>query len=87
MSGKPARGLINRYIKEVEALDTEILPYPLQYSLSSPLRRAATEKENPDFLAMWSGQGVGMLKEMTSAELMRNLIEETKKITQQLTAQ
>jgi nitronate monooxygenase len=84
MSGKPARGIRNRYIDEVEALDTQILPYPLQYSLSGALRKAATEQDNPDFLALWSGQGVGMIKEMTAAALMDYLVEETKALAQKM---
>ena len=81
ISGKPARGLRNRYVNEVENLNEKLLPYPLQYSLSGALRKAATEQDNPDFLAMWSGQGVGMIKEMTAAELMEHLIVETKALT------
>lgn len=74
LSGKPARGIRNRYITELEALDETMLPYPLQYSLSASLRASAQEQNNPDFLAMWSGQGIGLLKTTTTAELMAELV-------------
>lgn len=84
MSGKPARGIRNRYISELEALDEPMLPYPLQYALSGPLRRAAIEQGNPDFQAMWSGQGVGLIREMPAAELVRGLIDEAEALRRTL---
>ena len=84
MSGKPARGIRNRYITEVEALDGHLLPYPLQYSLSRKLRQEAAKTDNTDFLSMWSGQGVGLLQELPAAELMHKLIAETKALAQSI---
>lgn len=84
MSGKPARGLRNRYITEVEALDEDLLPYPLQYSISGPIRQKALGQDNPDFHAMWSGQGVGLLKEMSASDLLDQLIRETEALTRQM---
>ena len=84
MSGKPARGIRNRYITELEAMDEPLLPYPLQYALSGPLRRESTKQGNTDFLSMWSGQGVGLIKEMSAAELVISLMSETDKLTKSL---
>ncbi len=47
ISGKPARGLNNRYISEMEALDEPLLPYSLQYSISGLLRKKAMDLGNP----------------------------------------
>ena len=77
MSGKPARGLTNRYIQDMEALEGAPMPYPLQYALSGAIRKKAAEQGNSDFLAMWSGQGVGMLRELPAAELLKALVTET----------
>lgn len=76
ISGKPARGLRNRYITEVESLEENLLPYPLHYSMSGPLRSAATKAGNPDFLGMWSGQGVGLFRSMPAAEFINTLNKE-----------
>ena len=84
MSGKPARGLSNRYIEDMEALKEGTMPYPLQYALSSAIRRKAVEQGNPDFLAMWSGQGVGMLKELSAADLLKALVTETQALLKEL---
>ncbi|MGD2139751.1 MAG: nitronate monooxygenase [Burkholderiales bacterium] len=74
-SGRPARGIRNRYIEEVEALDEDLLPYPAQYSVSRVLRKSAAERNDPDFMAMWAGQGVGLISDLTADELMRELID------------
>ena len=71
VSGKPARGIRNRYINENEALGEPLLPYPQQYSLSGKLRKAAAQADNPDFLAMWSGQGVGMIQRGGAGQLIQ----------------
>ena len=77
ISGKPARGLANRYIQDMEALEDGPMPYPLQYALSGAIRQKAAQQGNSDFLAMWSGQGVGMLREMSAADLLKALVLET----------
>lgn len=84
MSGKPARGLRNRYISEMESLDEPLLPYSLQYSVSAPLRKKAMDQGNADFPTMWSGQGVQMLREMPAAELVESLVRESEELLSQL---
>ncbi len=84
ISGKPARGLFNRYIEDMEALKAGPMPYPLQYALSGAIRRKAVEQGNPDFLAMWSGQGVGMLRELSAADLLSALVSETQALLLQM---
>lgn len=80
LSGKPARGLRNRYISEVEALNEPLLPYPAQYSISRELRKAATERGDSRFIAMWSGQGVGLIKQQPAAELVNRLVSEAQEL-------
>jgi len=84
LSGKPARGLRNRYVDEIDALNEPLLPYPLQYSVTRALRREAQLQNNPDFLAMWSGQGIGMLQDSDIASLMAALVTDTKNLMQRL---
>lgn len=84
MSGKPARGLANRYIQDMEALEEAPMPYPLQYALSGAIRKKAAQQGNPDFLAMWSGQGVGMLQELPAAELLKALVTQTRLLLAEL---
>ncbi len=71
ISGRPARGIANRLIHELEPHPR--LPYPEHYSMTRRLRSAASQAEEPEYLAMWAGQGVGRLREWSAAELMESL--------------
>lgn len=84
LSGKPARGIRNRYVDEVEALDEPLLPYPAQYSVSRVLRKAATERGDSRFLAMWAGQGVGLIRRRPAADLVNELVAESQKLLDRL---
>jgi len=83
LSGKPARGLRNRYVTEVENLDEPLLPYPAQYSVSRDLRKKALADGNTDFQAMWSGQGVGLLQNKPAAELVASLVADSQALMKQ----
>jgi nitronate monooxygenase len=85
MSGTLARGIRNRYIEEVEALDEPLLPYPAHYSLSRNLRKAASERGDPRFMAMWAGQGVGMIRNRPAGALVADLVAESRQLLERLT--
>ena len=71
-SGKPARGLVNRFMKEMERAPQ--LAYPAQNKLTGPLRQAAGKAGRPDFVAMWAGQGAAMSRALPAVELV-NILE------------
>jgi len=75
-SGRPARGIQNRFMKEVGAHETEILPFPIQNALTRPLRTAAAQQGRAEFLSLWAGQGVRMARRLTAAELIERLVTE-----------
>jgi nitronate monooxygenase len=78
-SGRPARGIVNRFMTEVESGDGEesILPFPLQNMLTRPLRTAAAKNGRAEFLSLWAGQGVRMARRQSAAELVARLVKET----------
>lgn len=84
ISGKPARGIRNRYIDEIESLDEPLLPYPAQYSISRKLRKAAAENDDPSFMSMWAGQGVGLFQEQTASDLVNQLVSDSERLIKQL---
>ena len=75
ISGRPARGLVNRVIETVGGSGA-VLPFPHQMALSQRLARAALERNRTDFMTMWAGQGVGMARAMPAGELMAAIIAE-----------
>ncbi|WP_093192930.1 NAD(P)H-dependent flavin oxidoreductase [Salimicrobium halophilum] len=71
-SGKPARGIENRFTREMEGRN--VLDYPLQNALTKPIRKEAGRQQNTDFLSLWSGQSPRLSQDMTVAELIRSLV-------------
>ena len=86
LSGKPARGLANRYVEALEVVEQDegLLPYPAHYSLSAKLRAHAAKTDNADFLAMWAGQGVGLLQQHSAAELVEQLMQDLRQLNRSL---
>jgi nitronate monooxygenase len=74
-SGRPARGIDNRFLREMA--DAEILPFPWQNALTRPLRTRAAELGRADLLSLWAGQGLRLVRELPAAELVRALVAET----------
>jgi nitronate monooxygenase len=84
-SGRPARGIVNRFIEEVEgATPAAILPYPIQNDLTRPLRATAARQGRGEFLSLWAGQGVRLARRQSAAKLVELLAEETEAAVAQL---
>lgn len=77
-SGRPARGVVNRYMAALEAHEEMLPDFPLMNTVTGPLRKASAAAGSPDFVSLWSGQAVGLNRETTAAELMAGLIAETR---------
>jgi nitronate monooxygenase len=75
-SGKPARGLRNRYMEYIEQQPDSLLPFPAQYSIFSGVRAAAAQRGDAQFLALWAGQGVGHASAVPASELFDRLVTE-----------
>ena len=70
-SGKPARGLRNRYMRETEQRDFPRLPFPAQNQLTAKLRTASGQAGSPELMALWCGQAVALSRRMPAGELVR----------------
>ena len=78
-SGRPARGIVNRFMTEVEsrAEADAVLPFPLQNALTRPLRAAAAKAGRADMLSLWAGQGTRLARRQSAGALVAKLAEET----------
>ena len=80
-SGRPARGIVNRFMSEMaqaaEGCAEAILPFPLQNELTRPLRKEAARQGRAEYLSLWAGQGVRLSRRQGAAELMASLHAET----------
>src|SRR5207302_11227796 len=75
-TGRPARGIVNRYIREVGPMSPDAPAFPLAAGAAQPLRAAAETKESTDFTPLWSGQAPTFAREMPSGALVAKLVEE-----------
>ena len=85
-SGRPARGIANRFATEMDSGDSEacILPFPLQNALTRPLRTAAAKQGRAEYLSLWAGQGVRLARQLSAANLIAQLARETEEVLRKL---
>lgn len=80
-SGRPARGVVNRFMEEVEdGGESAILPFPLQNALTRPMRTAAAKAGRAEFLSLWAGQGVRMARREGAGDLVARLARELQQV-------
>ena len=76
ISGRPARGIVNR-MYALEGSDAPPIPdYPIAYEAGKALHQAASAQGSADYAAHWAGQGAPLAREMPAAALVRQLVEE-----------
>lgn len=76
MTGRPARGVANRVMREVGPISQEAPPFPHAATGLAPLRAAAEKLGRVDFSNLWAGQAVRLGRELPAAELTRALAGE-----------
>lgn len=75
-SGRPARGLVNRVMREVGPMSAEAPAFPTAGGALAPLKAKAEAAGSGDFSSLWSGQAAGLAREMGAGELTRQLAED-----------
>jgi nitronate monooxygenase len=72
-SGRPARGIVNRLMRELGPISTAVPDFPLASSALAPLRAKAESQGRGDFSPLWSGQNASGCREIPAADLTREL--------------
>ena len=72
-TGRPARGIVNRIIRELGPINTGAPAFPLATSAIAPLRAKAESLGSGDLSPLWSGQNARGCKEIPAAHLTREL--------------
>jgi nitronate monooxygenase len=73
-SGRPARGIVNRLVRELGPLSALSPSFPLAATAVAPLRAAAERQGRGDFSPLWAGQNVEGCREVSAADLTRDLV-------------
>jgi nitronate monooxygenase len=72
-TGRPARGIVNRVVRELGAMNTATPAFPLATAAMAPLRAKAEHDGSGDFSPLWCGQNASGCRETGAAELTRRL--------------
>jgi nitronate monooxygenase len=75
-SGRPARGIVNRIMREVGPISSAAPAFPLAASALAPLRGKAESLLSGDFSPLWAGQNASGCREIPAAQLTRELAAE-----------
>jgi nitronate monooxygenase len=74
-SGRIARGLPNRFMKEMKG--KSFLPFPAQNSFTRDIRNKSVEIGSADFLSLWAGEGVKSIRaDLSAHQLIEQLTRE-----------
>ena len=73
-TGRPARGVVNRLMRDLGAISSQAPEFPLATAAIAPLRAAAEKIGSSDFSPLWSGQNASGCREIGAAELTRRLM-------------
>jgi nitronate monooxygenase len=74
-SGRPARGLMNRVMREAGPMSNAAPAFPTAGGALAPLKTKAEEAGSGDFSSFWSGQAASLVREMSAHGLTRHLAE------------
>jgi len=72
-TGRPARGVVNRLVRELGPLSADAPEFPVASAAIVPLRARAEERGSGDFTNMWSGQAARLARSLPAGELTREL--------------
>lgn len=72
-TGRPARGVVNRLMRELGPIGTTAPAFPLATSAVAPLPAVAERQGCGDFSPLWSGQNASGSRNVPAAELTREL--------------
>jgi len=78
-TGRLARGIPNRMVRELSAFEAELPPYPVQNALTQVLRRTANERGRPEYVHLWAGQAAPLVSPGAAKEYLERLVAGTER--------
>jgi nitronate monooxygenase len=73
-TGRPARGIVNRLMRELGPISAVVPAFPQATGAIAPLRAKAESRGSGDFSPLWSGQNASGCREIPAADLTRELV-------------
>ena len=75
-TGRPARGIVNRLMRELGPISGAAPAFPLAATAVAPLRAWVEQQGSGDFSPLWAGQNISGCREISAGELTRTLMGE-----------
>lgn len=75
-SGKPARGLTNRFIETMTPLESSLPDYPVHNAWTKDIRAAAGQADRAEYMSLWAGQAAALARATSAAALVDALLAE-----------
>lgn len=79
-SGKPARGIDNTFIHEMDKYDDTIPSYPIQNQLTNAIRKAAVQNGNANMTHLWSGQSPRLAQAISVDQLIQQILSQSSSV-------
>jgi len=74
-TGRPARGVVNRLMRDLGVLSESVPAFPTAGGALGPIRAKAEAVSRNDFTNLWSGQAAGLASRKSAADLTRELYQ------------
>ena len=84
MTGRPARGIVNRAMREIGPVNAIAPEFPLAAGALAPLRAKAEAMGSGDFSPMWAGQAAGLGRAMPARALTGTLAAEAQALLRRM---
>ena len=85
-TGRPARGLLTRFMRELGPISSDAPAFPLATGAVAPLRAAAEKDGLGDFSPLWSGEAGAFAREEDARETTRRLWREAQTVMRAMAA-
>ena len=70
-SGRYARGIENRFVREMRGVQDEVPAYPVQNRLTQAMRAAANKAGDPEMMSLWAGQAAKLARPGQAGEMVK----------------
>jgi nitronate monooxygenase len=74
-SGRPARGIVNKFMQDWGPLNPDVPDFPLATAAVAPLRAAAEAQGSGDYSPLWSGQNASDCEALPAADIAHKLLQ------------
>ncbi|WP_080873585.1 NAD(P)H-dependent flavin oxidoreductase [Oceanobacillus timonensis] len=79
-SGKPARGIQNDFMIKMKQYEKQLPAYPIQNSLTKPIRGEAGKQKRPEWMSLWCGQNPRLCKSEPAGERIAAVVSQIERL-------